>query len=217
MGEWLIGFVALLVGGLALLFVQTWIKRFVESAVRSEYEHKLEEFKARLAHNNALEVEKLKSQLNIAATERQLRFSRLQEKRAEVIAELYKLVKALHFAIHDYVSPHQDIGGQTKEQRSAVIATSNAAYKFYHDNAIFLPSAVAGKIEEFIRDYRRNFVRFRSRVDNEGADEVEKLKAWPEISDAVDKLSATVLPELEQELRKLLGDEADVALRGAHG
>ena len=48
-----------------------------------------ETFKARIKADADIEIEKLKSSLQISATERQVMFAKLHEKRAEIIGELY--------------------------------------------------------------------------------------------------------------------------------
>jgi hypothetical protein len=81
-----------------------WISERLKSAIKSEYEQKLETHKAQLKAQSDIEIERLRSQLSIAATEHQVRFSRLHEKRAEVVAETYKLLLDLHQRLANYVS-----------------------------------------------------------------------------------------------------------------
>ncbi len=80
--------VVAMVGGQALLLAAIgWlIKALVSEWLRRD----TESFKSRLTTDASIEVERLKSSLQMVAAEHQIRFTKLQEKRAEVIAELYE-------------------------------------------------------------------------------------------------------------------------------
>jgi hypothetical protein len=77
--------------------LQTWltkdIKKF-ETDLKGKADSELERLKAELKAEGDVSIEQLKGRLQLAATEHEVRFSNLHQKRAEVIADLYqRLVK----------------------------------------------------------------------------------------------------------------------------
>jgi hypothetical protein len=74
--------------------------------------------KSKLKSESDVEVERLRSQLSIAAAERQFRFSKLHEKRADAIAEVYALLKPFVSALADYVKILEPAGGPSREDRN---------------------------------------------------------------------------------------------------
>ena len=75
-----------IVGALAWL-LRSWISARLKSAIQHEYDAKLATHKAQLQASSDVEIEKLRSHLSIVAAVRQIRFTKLHEVRAEVIAE----------------------------------------------------------------------------------------------------------------------------------
>jgi hypothetical protein len=53
-------------------------------------------FKTRIKADADIEIERVKNSLQIVAIEHQVRFAKLHEKRAQVIADLYKQLVDLH-------------------------------------------------------------------------------------------------------------------------
>jgi hypothetical protein len=204
----LIGFICLLVIAFAVLYLRTLIKQSVESEVKSVYDLKLEQFKADLTRQNSVEVEKLRSQLSTTAAERHLRFSKLHERRAEVIAKTYELVTELHRAMLSYVNYAQTGATTDDERRKTATDAYNSLLKYFPPNAIFLPKVTAQKVDELRLLYMKNFIQFFYGVENEATRAAaDHTKRWVEISDRVENLNATVVAELEVELRQLLGDD----------
>jgi hypothetical protein len=81
--------------GLAVLLMRTWLSEKIKAQIKSEYDEKLETHKAQLKAQSDVEIEKLKSELSIAAAQRNVRFSRLHERQAEIIAEVYEALSEL--------------------------------------------------------------------------------------------------------------------------
>jgi hypothetical protein len=83
LGTWVVG--SLAGAGLTVLALRTWISERIKGSIKAEYDEKLETHKAQLKAQSDVEIEQLKSRLSVAAAQQQVRFSRLHEKRAEVI------------------------------------------------------------------------------------------------------------------------------------
>ncbi len=198
---------AFLGAGLAMLALRTFVSEGLKQAIKSEYDQKLEAHKSQLASQSATEIEKLKSQLSSAAAERHLRLSHLHEKRAEVIAKVYELLKPLHHAMATYVNPAQFSGTSDDERRNKAADAHRALQDYYTSRSIFVPKVTAAKIDDLLATYRKAFVEFHFRVEQD--EKAERYERWMKISDHVESLGNTVLAELEDEFRKLLGDEPE--------
>jgi hypothetical protein len=74
-------------GGTGILFAAAWL---IKAVFTSKLARDTEAFKARLKADAEAEIEKLRYSLQRIAVEHQVRFSKLHERRAEVIADLYK-------------------------------------------------------------------------------------------------------------------------------
>lgn len=96
---------------------KNWISEKLRGQIKSEYDSQLEILKAKLKSELDVEIEKLKSQLSIAASERQVRFSRLHEKRADIIADVYASLKTLMNALANYVKPFEFGGEEPRSER----------------------------------------------------------------------------------------------------
>lgn len=199
------GAVGAIGAGIVLLAARTFVTEKIKGQIKSEYDHQLEIHKTKLASQSAVEIEKLKSRLGATAAERQLRFAKLHERRAEVIAKSYELLKALQSAMIGYVNIAQT-GNSTDDERRKMAANAyNSFFEYLRTNAIFLPKETAQKLEALRLVYVKNFIGFQYGVANAEGDK-DRINRWVQISDEVEKLSTTVIEELEDELRRLLGD-----------
>ena len=80
-------------GVLSRSLLQTWLTKDVqkfERDLKASADSQLERLRYELKGKGDQSIEQLKSALQIASTERQIRFANLHAKRAEVIAEVYK-------------------------------------------------------------------------------------------------------------------------------
>lgn len=71
---------------------KSWISERLKADIQHVYNQKLETYKNELQAQSALEMERMRSQLSITATERQVQFAGLHQKRSKVIAEVYDLL-----------------------------------------------------------------------------------------------------------------------------
>jgi len=78
-------------GGLAILAVAlAWLTKSIITHLLSK---DVEAYKSRIASESAREIEQFKAQLQMMAREHEVRFSKLHEKRADIISELYVLLR----------------------------------------------------------------------------------------------------------------------------
>lgn len=138
-----------------------------------------------------------------------MRFSRLHEKRAEVIAETYSLLKQLFVRLGDYVKVFEPTGDLPKEKRRKLAVEAHQTFRsYYGTKLIFFPKTTASKLEDIDLQLVKTFNEFVFGVEmaeKRGGDGFEK---WMQIFERVNGEIKAALSELEDEFRKLMGDES---------
>lgn len=183
---------------------KTWISERLRGAIKSEYDQKLETHKAQLKAESDLEIEKLRSQLSIAATEHQVRFTHLHERRAEVIAKTYSLLRNLSSKMIDYTKIYETSRDLPKEKRrEAALESINAFREYFEPNIIFFPADAAKKLQDIDSQFVTSFNEFAIKVER-GKDDGEH---WIEIFKRVVGEIPAARVELETEFRRILGED----------
>lgn len=190
-------------------FGRSWIAERLKQAIKSEYDQKLETHKAQLKAASETEIERLRSQLSIAASEHEIRFSRLHERRAEVVAETYRLLREVYFKLHDYVKIFEPAGDVPRAERGKAAADAHAAFRgYYRARLIFLPQDIAAKLEAIDIALVRAYNEFAIMVDRpERQHSNDALERWTAIVDRLSGEIDTASRDLEGEFRRLLGGE----------
>lgn len=208
--------------GLLLWLTKSWVSERLKNAIKNEYDEKLETHKselkarsdadiethkAKLRSQSDTEVERLKSNLSVAAAERHVKFSRLHEERASVVAETYALLKEVYLTIQDYVKIFEPSGDKPRDERREIASQAHKELRaYYPKKLIFLPRETANKLEEIDLELVKIFNEFAFTVDfQQGAGDSQK---WMDIFDRMKGEMKEALGELENEFRGLLGDDS---------
>jgi hypothetical protein len=156
-------------------------------------------------------IEHLKNELQIRTIEHQVRFSRLHEKRADVIAELYgHLVESL-WETESFLSPIEWVGEPSKrEKHQKSMNKLVELYRYFDKHKIYLPPEVCASLEDLVQHIRSQVIKFGIWVrleDQELSDESHTLKndAWDSGWDAIKNQVPLARESLENEFRSLLG------------
>ena len=196
-------------GNAALLAVLGFIgKSLLEKLIARD----TAQFESDLKAKSDTAIEQLRNDLQLRAIEHQERFSRLQEKRAAVIAELYGyLVEALWEA-ESFLSPMEWAGEPDKEEKHQTAMTKLVVFFRYFDkNRIYLPPEICSSLEELVLTVRSHVITFGVYVkynDDSSMNErtrKEKENAWNEGWDAIKNQVPESRKLLEEEFRGLLG------------
>lgn len=195
-------------GNAVLLGVLGWLGRSLASQLLAK---DLERFKSELTAASSSTAERLKHELQLASTEHQVRYAKLHERRAEVIAELYTLLAETQWASQAFVAVFEFAGEPPKSEKY-VTAMNKAAefYRFFDKNRIYLPAGLCAKLEEFVRAMRRQVIGFGVYVDKDEKylpEHVHKQKfeAWTKAAEYFDTEVPKAREALESELRAILG------------
>ena len=118
----------------------------------------LNRFRDQLQSAASQELETLKGRLQIAANEHSILLTKLQERRAEVIGELYSKVSKGVRELASYVRPLQLSGEQNLvEKAAAARASLSGAYSLFEDKQIWLTAECAKRVDDFLEDLRKKF------------------------------------------------------------
>lgn len=203
--------VSAFLSGFVIWLTKSWISERLKNSIKNEYDEKLETHKAQLKAQADVESERLRSQLSIAATEHQVKFSRLHDKRAEVIAELYGLLVQAHWDAGSFISP-VEFGGEPTKKEKYITAMNAIAdfFRFFEKNKIYLPIELCDLLEKFVQTMRQKVIGFGVYV-NIDEDALapqtyqKKHEAWMASWAYFDKEVPLARAALEQELRNILG------------
>jgi hypothetical protein len=189
-------------GNSALLLVIAYLGRSLIGTVLTK---DVEEFKSQLTKD----VEKFKADLQLAAIEHEIQFSKLHEKRAEVVAEVYKLLVAATWQTESFASLMEWVGEPDKKQkyREAMDAITEY-FRFFDQHRIYMPAELCDSLESFARKLRSPTLRFgrylRFDYPNDSIN-MEKFKVWTEAWESAQNEIPSLRSALETEFRKLLG------------
>ncbi len=141
--QWLITF-----GGQAALL--TVLGFLFRSLIGQMLTKDIEKYKTELKAEGDTSIEKLRSALQIVAIEHQTRFSKLHEKRAQVVADLYEKVVTAYWACHTYHQWWELSGGPTQEEQgTAALKSLHEAYRLFEVNRIYLAASLSDELDGF--------------------------------------------------------------------
>ncbi len=187
--------------------LRNWISIRLKNAIQSEYQLKLELYKANLKAECDLTLERAKYELTKDAAEHQVMFSRLHEKRADAIAETYARLTEVHLSLGDYVKIFSDEASKTVEDRKQIfLDTYNNFKSQYRINKIFIPKHIEIIINNLDHEIRESFYDFRYKIEMSKGTNENSSKEWLEIYKKVRDDLQTAIDELAIEFRSLLGD-----------
>ena len=196
-----------LVSGVVIWLSKTWISERLKNAIKNEYDQKLETHKAQLKATSDIELEKLRSGLNILALERQIEYSKLYEMRANAITEVYRLLKDIYLSFFEYTKMWVPAGDLSIDERRIKAAEAYNKYvPVYHHKKIFIPKKTAEGIESLNQELLHVYTDFFYGVEHLPNGK-EKTDNW---KNAFEKLNGPIsksLSDLENDFRSLLGEK----------
>jgi hypothetical protein len=161
--------------------------------------------KTLISNQLSKDADAFRSSLQMAAVEHQVRYSKLHERRAVVIARLYRLLLEAADAAKTFAANPNDktLGNEQWKQHVQL-------YRFFHINKIYLPSTLCGLLENYERVLRHSvvFLKVYMSVEQPNPQMIEQQnKVLREAWQAIETDLPSIMRELEKEFRKLLGVE----------
>ena len=203
--------VSAFLSGFLIWLTKSWISERLKNSIKNEYDEKLETHKAQLKAQADIESERLRSQLSIAATEHQVKFSSLHVKRAGVIAELCSLLVQAHWDAGSFISPVEFVGEPTKKEKYVTAMNAIADFfRFFEKNKIYLPADLCELLQKFVHTMRQKVIGFGVyvQIDEDALapqSHEKKHDAWIASWEYFDKEVPVARAALEHEFRSILG------------
>ncbi len=194
----------------------------VKALVVNSLSRDLEAYKSKLntdleAHKSTMtkDIEAFKSNLQLATIEHQVRFSKLHDKRAQVIQDLYSKLVALDTVIHSVLKRFQKVGEATLEEKVREYGRlHNELNDFFLPNRIFFSSETCRVIDDLLflsRDINFDITTYP--VDPESSEYKygprdllnERHEYWEKARKAFDTDVKKLMEQLEMQFRSMLG------------
>jgi hypothetical protein len=194
-----------------------WVSRALASQWLSR---NIEAYRATLAGEASRELERLRHDLQIAATEQTTTFAALHAKRSEVVATLYQHLVQAEETVENYIDPRRRSTDTDAAQLYASAFDSlRELYRFFRRNRIYFSSELCEAVEKLFEALHTpawhmayfNVVPSEHQEAREGEHSIRKTE-WSRFRGAV----PPVMAEIEVEFRRLLGvSRSDLANRNA--
>jgi hypothetical protein len=191
-----------------LLGAAAWL---VKAIISNRLTLDAETFKTRLKADADVEIERLRSGLQKTAVEHQVRFAKLHERRAEVIAELYnRLVEAQQEGERFVFVGSYAEQPEQKEAYNATAQKLRDLYFFVEKHRIYLPERVCTLLNNFMDPVRKTVIgvgvyssfEYPTQQTSEA-----KNRLLLAASEAFEQKIPTARRAVEEEFRTLLGVE----------
>ncbi|WP_447597865.1 hypothetical protein [Nitrospira sp. Nam80] len=164
----------------------------------------LEIYKQQLQMEGVMAMERLRAELRRSAPDTERRISKLQDKQAEVIAELYKRIVSLRNAMTRMASAGpQDQAGQD-EKAAAMMAAGEQLRDYFDQHRIYLDEGVCRKFHSLQATFfdawvKHSFAVAKDQYVRQG--KVLSNETWKKLSEEVPPL----LQDIEEDFRAMLG------------
>jgi hypothetical protein len=223
-------FVTILISGgfsvvltLAVVWLaRNWIGERIKGAIKNEYDEKLEshkaqlkaandfeleKLKAQLAATNDTELERLKAELHIAASERNIKLTKIFEQQAEIAATTHSNLITFFGAFQRATETLGVETGETPTRKQALQQAYDKLQNEYQPKQIYIPRELRTKINNFIADTYKvmgqiNMLESFQRLARKNDQTMGK------IGETIDQLTAQLpklLDELDADFERLLG------------
>lgn len=171
-------------------------------------------FKTRLKADADVEIERLRSSLQMVAAEHQIRFSNLHEKRAEIIAEVYRRLVLVYWDGRMFL-----LTSLTPQQADEFSKTDNEArelFAYVDQHRIYLPQSICESLDRFIHKMQGHIFSagLGALKYPNGPTPAERVKAFREAYQEFEAEIPSARKALEDEFRKILG-ATDAAIKAA--
>jgi len=198
-------------GGSAILAGVTWLLR---EALRHSANRDLVQFKSRLETTATTEIERVRSELRIVEAERGKQTALLQEKRADLIDQLYKRLIDFLAAAETFTAVIEWSGEPTKDEKAKVLSErTDEFFHFFVRHRIYFSAALCEKIQHLYDTVRMSTTSYnvwRRAVKDHDSSDGKFLEAWDKAAQTIQKDVPPLMSAIEEEFRSLLGVTSDL-------
>jgi hypothetical protein len=169
-----------------------------KSLLTNVFARELEKHKSDLA----LALEQAKHSFQVQALERQIQFTRLHERRADVIATIYSRLDALNRFFRLWLNPFRD-SPEVQVDQGHAMALMRELEESYYPHAVWLDRGTCNSLNELIVHYHTVARRFARDVAGQPVAAVEEK--WHTLARELTDRIGNEQKLLEDEFRLLLG------------
>ena len=195
-----LGGTAILVGGAA------WLTRSIVVHFLSK---DFETFKKQLETQSAETTARLTHSLQLVAAEHETRTSILLERRAKVIAKLYRLLVEFLAAAESFAAIASFAGEPTKPEKAKILHEKAIEFqKFFFPNRIYFNEVTCKNVDELVRGVWKSTSNLRiwwELNEQQSAAGVRMMEAWQETSNFITEKVTPLMSGVEREFRQMLG------------
>ncbi len=204
--DWTALFQGLGIGGVLIAAFTYLAKTSIETFLNRN----LKSFEAELKNKNEQSLEEFRHSLHLVEKEHELKFSKLHERKAEIVAELYKLLKNASKKVESFLRPMGFASEPSKDKKAEEAFESLFEFIEYYDmHKIYFRKELCETIDEFIDQIRKPTYKFNRALRHKGNPSPEKLgkldQVWDESWDSFKDKVQPSIKAIEEEFRKILG------------
>lgn len=157
--------------------------------------------KVLMGHLLSKDMESFKAELKMSSFEHEIRFSKLHEKVALTIAELYKKLAGTTGALKNYIAEFVPAGSLSEPDRQKIVVDAmNEFIRYYNENKIYFDTSVCTKLDEFILKSTKVLFKFHSKRQG-----TLTANEWIKIEEEFDENVQNAKLILEGTFREILG------------
>ncbi len=194
------------VGSSAVLFGV--LGYFAKSLVSQLLAKDIENHKSKIKFEIDLELTKFKSEIEKSAFEHQTRFSKLHDKRAEVIADLYSRIVDLYIHVNVFTKIEMPITEKNQKEKKRKLWGAVEHYRdYFFKHKIFLEQELCNKIEQLDSSMSLPISKLMMHIEKYGQnnDFAPVIEAWQQAQKTIDTSVKEIKQEIEDEFRVILG------------
>lgn len=153
-------------------------------------------------------LEKFKVDLQLAAFEHQTRFTKLHERRAEVIAHLYRLIVQAERSLRHVAHPFEYSGDPSRGELTQIAYDNGRAFSdYFEEHRILLSDDLCRQLDKLNNGFYGAWKGFRTAYSLDvPADASKWLDAWNDAWNKIVQDIPQVRLSIEEEFRRTLGE-----------
>ena len=201
MTEYIKQFIAIIGGGSAIVLSLAWIVKILVSYYLSK---NIETFRSNLKTQTDIEIERLRSTLQIEGFRDQIRFTRLHEKQANTIALLYEEILTIiqHLKLcASWTKQDFDFSKLAGEEIRSALDLYIDAQQTFRKHEIYFDTKLCNLLNEFFFLLQDTTHQTSFFGEDWKAHEADFLTSWNKIEEKLPE----VLDALRSQFRKILG------------
>ncbi len=192
-------------GSVAAMAAVAWLIRSLIAHLLSK---DIERHKAALQAQSVLELEKLRAELTKQTLEHEVRFRRVDDKVAEVLAKVYRRLFRLYEGVSKYVKIVESSSEPSKEEKLKAVTEANQRFwDSFLLNRVYVPPHLYSRVHSLATKLTGIANDMTYALQDERQGRVAGKDGWLEAYHAVEKEVDPVFKEIVQDVQKRLGVE----------